>query len=131
MHKIDNLDYTGSCNLDDFQKQRELSKKDVEKDAFIRKFLEDIKIQELKCFDRVFLRFCLLNGIKQDINKIEFDHNPARPNYVGYYYRGLIPKSNHERHFLMYRELITKPGEDLPVLNIVFNQSLIDESKEN
>ncbi len=98
---------------------------------FTRAFLADVQVQEAKCFDRIFLRFCLLNGLKQDISKIDFEDNPQRPNFIGYYYNGTIPKSNHQRHFLMSRDLIIKPGEELPVLNIVFNRSLIDETKEN
>lgn len=97
----------------------------------IKAFLADVQIKEAQCFDRIFLRFALLNGIKQDIIKIDFDDNPQRPNYVGYYYNGTIPKSTHQRHFLMSRDLIMKQGEELPVLNIVFNASLIDETQEN
>ena len=98
---------------------------------FVKQFLNDVKVKEAECFDRVFTRFCLLNGVKIDIAKIDFESHPQRPNFTAYYYRGIIPKSNLQRHFLMSRDLIEKPGEYLPVLNITFNANLIDEKNEN
>lgn len=108
-----------------------LTDTDPQENEFVEAFLADVAVQEAKCFDRIFLRFCLLNGVKQDIGKIDFDKTPLRPNFIGYYYNGPIPKSTHQRHFLMSRDLIIKDGEDLPVLNITFNRSLIDEENEN
>lgn len=108
-----------------------LTDTDPNNSDYVQAFLKDVAVQEAQCFDRIFLHFALLNGIKQDITKIDFDDNPARPNYVGYYYNGVVPKSTHQRHFLMSRDLIIKPGETLPVLNIVFNASLIDETQGN
>lgn len=93
----------------------------------IRAFLNDVKIKEAEAFNRIFLRFCLMNGIPQDISKIETREFAGRPNYWEYYFLGKIPKHSGQLHFLMSRELKMVEGEFLPVLRIAFNKDLIDE----
>lgn len=97
----------------------------------VQKFLKDVLLKEEEAFNRIFTRFCLLNGVRFDLAKINtVTRGPVAPNLVEYYYIGKIPKGTGEIHFLMSRNLAMVPGEDLPVLNITFNADLLDETKE-
>jgi hypothetical protein len=72
----------------------------------------------------------LLNGVAYDISKIEVYTHPGRDNFGEYFYMGKVLKGPGTRHFLMSRDLTMVEGEELPVLNIIFNHDLLDESKE-
>lgn len=101
----------------------------------VRAFLNDVLTAEQKAFDRVFTRFCLLNGLKFEIAfmKIETSYPyPQKPNYGEYYFLGnTLNDKTVKRHFLMSRDLVLADGESIPSLIIKWNDDLLDESKES
>jgi hypothetical protein len=101
----------------------------------VKAFLNDVLIAEQKAFDRVFTRFCLLNGLKFEtaFMSIETTYiNPHRPNYGEYHFKGnTLNDKTVRRHFLMSRDLVMVEGQELPTLEIKWNVNLLDETIEN
>lgn len=101
----------------------------------VKAFLNDVLITEQKAFDRVFTRFCLLNGLRFETALLNIETSypfPNQPNYGAYYYKGnTLYDKTIKSHFLMSRDLIMVEGQDLPVLDIKWNVELLDETKEN
>lgn len=101
----------------------------------VKAFLNDVLIAEQKAFDRVFTRFCLVNGLRFENALLNIETTfpfPEQPNYGAYYYKGnTLNDKTVKRHFLMSRDLIMIEGKELPTLEIKWNVNLIDESKEN
>lgn len=101
----------------------------------VKAFLNDVLIAEQKAFDRVFHRFCLLNGLRFETALLQIETTfpfPNQPNYGAYYYKGSTLKDKTVRsHFLMSRDLVIVEGQQLPSLEIKWNVDLLDETKEN
>lgn len=97
----------------------------------LKELLNEIQLKEAECFERVYKRFCWLNGVRFDLAKIEPQTFDLKPNKIDYYYMGPVPKAKGIKHFLMSRDLIMVKGQELPTLEIKWNMNLIDETKEN
>lgn len=101
----------------------------------VKKFLNDVLLAEQKAFDRVFTRFCILNGLKFETAFLNIETaytNPEKPNYGEYHYKGnTLNDKTVKRHFLMSRDLILVPGNELPTLEVKWNFDLLDETKES
>lgn len=97
----------------------------------VKQFLKGVLVKEEEAFNRIYTRSCLMNGVVFDLSKIHTTPKyEERPNYGEYYYLGPVLKGTGTKHFLMSRDIVMVDGEELPVLNIVFNADLLDETKE-
>lgn len=101
----------------------------------VKAFLNDVLKKEQQAFDRVLIRFCLLNGLRPENAILSVETSkpyPVKPNYGEYYYLGnTLNDKTVKRHFLMSRDLVMVEGNDLPTLEIKWNVNLLDETKEN
>jgi len=85
-------------------------------------FLKMVALKEEEVLRATLTRFCLMKGGKISIDRVDFRTWDNRPNYIEYYYIGLVRGSTDQKHILMSRELKIVPGQELPVLEILFGK---------
>ena len=86
--------------------------------AVVDDLLKQVQAKEAECLTTIHARFCLLKGVKININDLHPKEIPGRGNYWEYWInlKGQIP------YLLMSREL--KIVDNEPVLEITFNKEL-------
>lgn len=85
-------------------------------------FMKMVTSKEEEVLNAALTRFCIAKGGKIDISRVDFRTWDHRPNYIEYYYMGLVRNSKENKHILMSRELKIVQGQELPVLEILFGK---------
>lgn len=95
-----------------------------ENNPVIEAFLKWIAMKEEDVLHKTLIRFCLYKRGKIDIARVDFRtfEFEGKPNYVEYYYMGKVFGSDERKHILMSRNLKIIPGQQLPVLEILFGK---------
>lgn len=95
-----------------------------ENNPAIKEFLKWVAVTEEEVLYKTLTRFCIYRAAKIDISKIDFRVFEAqgKPNYCEYYYMGKVRGTDETKHLLMSRDLKVIPGQQLPVLEILFGK---------
>jgi hypothetical protein len=95
-----------------------------ENNPIIKEFLKWVACKEEEVLHQTLMRFCLYRAAKVDIGRVDFRvfESQGKPNYCEYYYMGKVRGVDGSKHLLMSRDLKVIPGNEVPVLEILFGK---------